>query len=205
MTPKIKIILFDVAGVLFLANSVVGEAIEAKFGLTRDQTMPMWKGIYRQFSTGKMDPETFYDGVAEILNVARKDVDEELFTSSFIKSLKPTPGMAQLLDKLSKNTTVKLAVLSDTTIIHNKTRSSKGYYRHFEKVFLSFEIGYCKPDPMAYKTVIDYFKIDPNQILFIDDRAENVVAARAVGMQAEVFNSAPELEKQLTIRGLLTN
>ena len=200
---NIKILLFDAAGVLFEANKVVGEDIEATFGLTEEQQAPMWKGVYKELSAGRLSPEQFFDETSKILSIDRALVNEDLFTRSFIKALKPIEGMAELLDELSKNNQYILALLSDTTPIHNVIRSKEGYYKYFKKAFLSFEIGFCKPDPRAFQTVIDYFNVLPEEIFFVDDNINNVEGARRLGLKAEQFTSVENLKKQLIDLGII--
>ncbi|MEU0214004.1 HAD-IA family hydrolase [Streptomyces sp. NPDC006265] len=54
-------------------------------------------------------------------------------------------------------------------------------------VLYSHEIGTTKPDPRAYQVACAALEAEPADCLFIDDVAENVDAAAAVGMQALLF------------------
>ena len=75
---NIKILLFDAAGVLFEANKVVSEDIQATLGLTPEQQMPMWTGVYKQLSTGKVTLEEFFSQAAIDLKVDPSLVNMEL-------------------------------------------------------------------------------------------------------------------------------
>lgn len=48
----------------------------------------------------------------------------------------------------------------------------------FDHVFLSYELGYRKPDERAYEKVERALNISPNNILFIDDTKENIEMAK---------------------------
>jgi putative hydrolase of the HAD superfamily len=199
----IKILLFDVAGVLYPTNNAVGEAIQAKFGLSGEQIMPIFSQLHKDFSIGKITSDEYLEKVAKILGVDRAEVTEELFTDSFMLAMSPTPGMSELLNKLALVQGTQLVILSDTTPIFNKVRKLSGVYEKFTRQFLSFEIGYLKPDPMAYNKVIDALKVRPEEIFFVDDRFINVEAARALGIHAEVFTSTAQLEEDLKEVGVL--
>ena len=41
--------------------------------------------------------------------------------------------------------------------------------RYFKKVFFSCDIGYRKPDPNSFKSVIDYSGLHPNQLIMVGD------------------------------------
>lgn len=53
--------------------------------------------------------------------------------------------------------------------------------KEFDYVWLSFELGLRKPDERIYKVVEEQCKIKPNNIMFIDDREDNIEAARNRG------------------------
>lgn len=57
--------------------------------------------------------------------------------------------------------------------------------------------GLRKPDPQAYKVVSDTLGVPPEQLLLIDDRQVNVVAALESGWGALLFNNAGALRRDL--------
>ena len=56
----------------------------------------------------------------------------------------------------------------------------------FEKMFLSYEMGCVKPDPIIYQKVIEEIGDDPKNMYFFDDKEKNVLAAQKEGMNAYV-------------------
>jgi putative hydrolase of the HAD superfamily len=80
-----------------------------------------------------------------------------------------------------------------------------GYAQIFDSMFYSCDIGAKKPDPAYFATVLAHLQIDPAHILFIDDRAENVAAARQAGIPAIQFHiasGAAELRRLLSNLGI---
>lgn len=73
----------------------------------------------------------------------------------------------------------------------------------FRDIVISGVERIAKPDPAIYRLLMDRNALPPEDCLFIDDRAENVAAAAALGMDAVRFTSPPALERDLTARGLL--
>ena len=47
---------------------------------------------------------------------------------------------------------------------------------------LSFEAGAVKPDPAIYRRCLEQLGVAPQQALFVDDRQENIAAARELGL-----------------------
>lgn len=63
----------------------------------------------------------------------------------------------------------------------------KGFFGEVTGLFMSYKMGVRKPDASIYTTVLRHLEADGSQCFFIDDRQENVEAARAAGMQAHRF------------------
>ena len=81
----------------------------------------------------------------------------------------------------------KVVALSNTVDIHARYNEERGLFRHFDQVYISHKIGVIKPDPRAFQFVIDDLHVLPSECLFIDDKEENIVAARTFGMQTYHF------------------
>jgi putative hydrolase of the HAD superfamily len=58
------------------------------------------------------------------------------------------------------------------------------WLHNFTHKTFSHRLGVAKPDAPIYQQAIDGLGVSPSEILFIDDRAENIAAARAAGMAA---------------------
>lgn len=63
----------------------------------------------------------------------------------------------------------------------------------------SYECGLMKPDHKIYETFLKKFDLDPSTCIFLDDKEENVRAARECGMKSEVFtgDKLPEIIAKL--------
>jgi len=59
----------------------------------------------------------------------------------------------------------------------------------FDHIFISAELKTYKPGPEIFQIVIESLKQDPAELIFIDDFAENIVAAREAGINAVQFKN----------------
>jgi HAD superfamily hydrolase (TIGR01509 family) len=66
-----------------------------------------------------------------------------------------------------------------------------------DRLFLSHEMGLMKPDPRYYTAIAERLGVSPGACAFIDDRADNVAAARAVGMRAIRYETPERLAAAL--------
>jgi HAD superfamily hydrolase (TIGR01509 family) len=88
-------------------------------------------------------------------------------------------------------------------------REMLGYGNVFDRQFYSCEMGFSKPNPNYFRAILDVLNLPPEEVLFLDDNAPNVVAAESVGMRAEVFAPAEgvrpveEMRRILVRHGLL--
>lgn len=62
---------------------------------------------------------------------------------------------------------------------------------------LSYREHCSKPDPEIYRRLLERYSIVPEQAVFLDDRKENVEAAKARGIHGIVFTSYEQAREEL--------
>jgi putative hydrolase of the HAD superfamily len=77
----------------------------------------------------------------------------------------------------------------------------------FATVVDSSEVGMRKPDPRIYEHTCALLDVEPTDAVFLDDNADNVDAAAALGLETVHFGADPvvsiaELDEILTRRGI---
>jgi FMN phosphatase YigB (HAD superfamily) len=87
------------------------------------------------------------------------------------------------------STRYRLFLLTNTDSIHIDRFEHKvgmsfysDFYRCFEKVYFSYEMGMRKPQPEIYSTIINKHDLSPRRTLFVDDKKENTDAAEKLGL-----------------------
>lgn len=71
-----------------------------------------------------------------------------------------------------------------------------GFFDGAKGMFLSYQMGFRKPDSAIYRKALEDLGVQGSQCFFIDDRIENVEAARAEGIEAHQF--IPENHDQIS-------
>jgi len=74
-----------------------------------------------------------------------------------------------------------------------RVREERSLDRFFDVVVVSCEVGCAKPDPAIYELTLERLGVEAGAALFVDDRSENLVAARAVGLQTFHFTENAEV------------
>jgi 2-haloacid dehalogenase len=73
----------------------------------------------------------------------------------------------------------------------------------FDGIVVSGRVGMVKPDAAIYHHLLDTFRLTASETFFTDDHEPNVIAARAVGIDAHLFTDAATLRGQLVAGGYL--
>lgn len=71
-----------------------------------------------------------------------------------------------------------IGLLSNLSLLDKERLNSQVDLKKFDYVWLSFELGIIKPNKKIYKIVERDCKLEPNNILFIDDSYENIKVAK---------------------------
>ena len=72
----------------------------------------------------------------------------------------------------------------------------------FKYTIWSCRLATAKPDPKIFRSALEKLQVAPREILFIDDREENIRAAREAGFLGSVFKDVPQLRHDLNEQGL---
>lgn len=78
------------------------------------------------------------------------------------------------------------------------------FLRDFDRDFISGHLGMIKPNPAIYATLEDQSGVAPVDLLFTDDRADNIAAAAARGWNTHLFTGPDGWAARLISEGLLT-
>ncbi len=151
-----------------------------------------------RFETGLIEPRDFVTELSQLLDL-RVDYQKfcEIWSSIFTEPLLPE----SLLEGLAAR--YRLLLLSNTNALHFEM--IRGHYpmlRHFHDLILSCEVKAMKPQPEIYRVAIERAGCREEECFYTDDIPEYVEAARQIGIDAVVFRSAVDLEKELAVRGI---
>ena len=142
------------------------------------------------FESGRTDFDQF---AAAFIQEFDLEVSPETLQHEFLEIVRnPSRNCNQVLSTLKQD--YHLSLLSNTSPPHySKLRDRYNFFNHFDKLFLSFEIGLMKPSEAIYKHVLSVLDISPETMAFFDDGARNVEAASKLGIQAYQVNSPDEI------------
>ena len=96
---------------------------------------------------------------------------------------------------------VRVGLLSNMVAeIGSHLRDTMRLFEGFASVTYSYEVRLAKPDPRIYHHALASLGAAPAEVLFVDDRAPNVKAARRVGMHVHHFRGREHLVAEIDER-----
>ena len=186
----IKNIVFDMGGVIITLERAESVRRFEEAGLkTIEELLDPYhqKGIFLELEEGKLSQEEFYEAVRK---EAGTYISNEAIDYGWLGFLKDIPEYKLKMLEDLREKGYNLYLLSNTNpIIMSWVLSSefsqqgKGIDKYFDKLYLSYQIGYTKPDPRIYEFMLDDSGMIPSETLFIDDGKANVEAGDALGMK----------------------
>lgn len=198
----IQHLVFDMGGVLIdidwhgKISGLLGRDIPF------DQIHALWgasESVHR-FETGQCDFNTFTDDFIEEQGLdTTPDAFQQAFREIIIDAF---PGVVELLQELKPRFT--LSLLSNTNAAHwQQVQADYDFIPLFDHPWTSLDFGIMKPDPAIYQALLEKLQATPSSVLFFDDGAANVQAARDVGLHAERVYNPDDIRQVLTDYQLL--
>ena len=180
----IKAIIFDAGGVIVPEKRLSeGESLIERVGISKNKLEEIQLNLYPLVIKGEM---SLYDYYRCILNKSNMKSDPREFLQRHLADHRKVLGsldikIVDLIENLrgkylvcwSSNTELEIAQETLTNI----------FFSNFSKRYLSCEIGLSKPEREYFEYILNDLKIPPEQILFIDDRRENIDGAESCGFR----------------------
>lgn len=142
--------------------------------------------LFNQYERGEL---TTTDFVAQLKKHLRDDVSEEQILTAWNSMLVHFPP--QKIDLLKRlKSQYRLFALSNINELHvnevnrrvNLMYGVSPFSSFFEEAIYSNEVGMRKPETRIYDYLIKKANTAPSAILFIDDKLENIEAAKNLGI-----------------------
>jgi FMN phosphatase YigB (HAD superfamily) len=153
-----------------------------------------------EYESGRIDRQTFYDSVRHAVGF-QGDLEE--FGGFFADIFTEMPDTIALHAELRRHH-FKTYIFSNTNdLAVEHVRRNFPFFAHFDGYILSYEIGTMKPFAAIYDAMEQLTGRNGADLIYFDDRAENVAAALARGWRGLVHESGVKTRTELVRLGLL--
>ena len=206
---EIKTIIFDFGGVILDIDPQLTINHFEKLGMANSSKFLEKKfidNVIKKFEKGILTPEVFREKVKECANMSFSDQEIDEAWNALLFDI-PAERI-QVIEQVKKQ--YKIMLLSNSNEIHYdlyvRDLQLRFGYREFDdlfdKAYFSFDLHLAKPNPDIYEFVMYQHKLKPEETLFIDDRLENIEAARSLGWKTYHLKS-PERIRDIFNDGVL--
>ncbi|KAI0690294.1 phosphatase yihX [Cerioporus squamosus] len=183
-SPEYRTLILDLGDVLFTWSAETKTTISPR--LLKDiMSGPTWNDYER----GRLSQAECFERVGKEFSVEPSVIDEAFKQAR--ESLRPNEELLALVRELKAQYHGQLRVFALSNISlpdYEFVIKLPTDWSIFDKVFASAILGERKPDLATYEKVIAETGIDPSTAVFVDDRIENVEAARSLGIHGIVFD-----------------
>ncbi|MDR3437379.1 HAD family phosphatase [Telmatospirillum sp.] len=202
MSVSVRNIVFDLGNVVvrwdpaLIVARTFGEATATPEFVRSIFAHPLWLELNR----GEITEEQAKRAYCSRLGVTTDQIGQLFFHIKNSQTL--VPGALELMEQAAA-AGLRLFALSDNVheiVLH--LRKTYDFWRYFEGVVISAELGILKPDPRIFTHLLNTFVLEPKETVFLDDLARNVEGARAVGMHAVHFIDAERAAVELEALGV---
>lgn len=197
----IKTIIFDWGGVL-IKHPVedLFEYTSINLGADKEQIENVFSRYAGRLERGQISLSDFAKSASNSLGL-EESFPENLWGDALRAVIRPIEGMLELVASV-KQAGYSTGFLSNTEKPAKKLYEELGYSGYFDFAVLSCDEGYAKPEPEIYKIAIERAGNEASEIIFIDDKEENIAAANAAGINGIHFTGIDKLKDELKTRGI---
>jgi putative hydrolase of the HAD superfamily len=205
MNPSISHVFFDIGGVLATNGWDRGSrklAVE-KFGLDEEEFASRHDAMAGPLDEGHV---TLAEYVRFAIFNRPRSFSEQDFIDFMYDQSKPYPDSIEIARAVAEGCTYWVMTLNNESDELNEFRIRKfGLDRIFDAFLSSCWLGLRKPTTAFYQRALNIAQVQPENSVFIDDREQNIVPARDLGMHVIHYQSAAQLSTDLRNIGIKFN
>jgi len=150
--------------------------------------------LEREVNLGKITERDFYFEINKIFGV---HMNPKQMHTVIVKHMKTDKGLSHMIPKLKK---AKIALFTNSLgmmameVLKKRRLTGKKF---FDRIFISTKMHMAKPDKKAYEYVLKQLKVKPSEALMVDDRIENILPARKIGMNGIIYKNSKQFAAEL--------
>lgn len=186
-------IIFDLGDVLFKWSSETKTNISSRT-LRNILSSPTWYDYER----GQLSEDNCYTRVGMEFMLEPGEIRRAFQQAR--DSLQANDQLIALIKELKAQSNGQLRVFAMSNISapdYEVLRTKSADWSIFDEVFTSCAAGERKPNLGFYRHVLKATGLDPSHAIFIDDKLENVLSARSLGLHGIIFENPAPVERAL--------
>jgi len=201
--PDQPVFIFDLGKVLIDFDYSIADA-KIRARSTRPPAEPsLFAGFFDlmvAYETGLITRDRFFGGIRDAIGFQGSPAE---FGDYFAKIFAPITPMIELNAALRRAgyRTYIFSNTNDLAIEH--VRQDFPFFQDFDGYILSYEIKAMKPQPAIYEAMEHLCGLRGSDLIYLDDRAENIAAGAARGWRTILHENPEKTRAELPGHGIL--
>ena len=186
----IEFVYFDLGNILVSFDPARAcQNVAGLFQITNQKAQELVydSGLETKLELGELTGDQFFKLLCESLDRNEREYQKQDVLDAISDMFTPIDSMVQVIQRTREHVD-RIGVLSNTCAAHWSWIRRQPWpiaQVDYDVKILSYEVGAMKPDPRIYEAAEQSARTPAGNILFIDDKQENIDAARKRGWQAE--------------------
>lgn len=185
----IKVIAFDYRGVVS-AFGPIKRWLDENLS-EEDERYILYNLGATKWDKGEMNLDQMYDALSKITGVPAEKMWETFFEKQLLND-----DVVNLIRELKNNYKIYLFSNHQGELLR-KLLQMHGITELFDDIIVSSEHKLIKPSNEFFNILLKVARVKRDEIIFIDDSAKNVEAAREFGIKSILFKDTEGLKKSL--------
>lgn len=202
MRSQIKWLLVDIGDVLIVRNKdnykSFAELLVEELGINLELAQEINKVHYTTMEEEFVSENEFVADLKEKLNYdAPKDIFS-YFERAYDTQRLPNTTFINFLDDVRAKG-VKTGILSNTVAIYAPIQKRMGISNDggFDPIIYSWDVQLKKPNKEIFELALEKLNASPDEVVFIDDKAEHLEGAQQAGLVTLLFENTNDAMKEI--------
>ncbi|KAI9437652.1 HAD-like domain-containing protein [Lactarius indigo] len=190
-----RVLIFDLGDVLLTWSPVTKTSISPN-----TLKVILSSTIWHDYERGRISEDECYRLSGDKFSLDPQEIRRAILDAR--DSLRPDEAFISFIRDLQSEAQNTLRIFAMSNISapdYAFARAKPAEWSIFERIFTSAAAGMRKPELCFFKYVLEEIKAEPSSVVFVDDRSENVLAARSLGMNGIVFDDVQRVRQSLQI------
>ncbi len=180
------VFIFDFGGVVikWKNNNPIFDYVAKRYGVPREKMRKALESGLPRLESGEVSiRELLEESLGKFGESLREgDSPDELWTVPFERLVRFRTGTLRIVESLRRKG-YRVFLFSNTSSPHVKLLRRRQWDKLFDGFVSSCELGSMKPSATAFARALEQVKASPSEVVFIDDKEENVTGAKEFGIR----------------------
>jgi len=201
---SVRAVVFDYGNVISLPQDPkVMDELAARVGVERDRFESALWSLRGDYDRGTISAKEYFKNILSSLDVFFDEKSIEDIIEIDTNSWKNINTETETLMKELKTAGYMVGILSNMPhdfLVWAKENIPVFSLPHFG--LFSCDVNLIKPEEAIYRKLLSRLDLKADELVFFDDKTENIAGARAVGMEAILWRNVKDARRELISLGV---